>query len=203
MFQVLRAAPLRSSTQLARRSLHVHEHTAKGWMMENGIDCQRGITVSNLEDVKAAAEKLQKDYGTKLLVVKSAVLAGGRGKGTFDSGCVVSGRLPRYSSFCACMFPSAQIYFRSPPTKKFRGQAHFQDFFGCCSKILNHFQRLQKKYAKLAKLVFFNGCTHASLRFPKLPSPPRKTVSFWLLQILVEVQTPGGMEVLANTAPKK
>jgi len=70
----------------ARRNLHVHEHVAKAIMMERGIDCQRGVAVSRAEDVPPAAARLHTDFHTNWFVVKSAVLAGGRGKGVFDTG---------------------------------------------------------------------------------------------------------------------
>lgn len=64
------------------RSLYVHEYHGKNLMAEFGIDHQRGSAVSNVADVIKAADKVS----TPWYIVKAQVLAGGRGKGVFNTG---------------------------------------------------------------------------------------------------------------------
>jgi len=47
---------------------------------------QRGIVIQSVDEARTAAEKVQSQYKSKNLIVKSQILAGGRGKGTFDTG---------------------------------------------------------------------------------------------------------------------
>jgi succinyl-CoA synthetase beta subunit len=65
-----------------RRFLNVHEFVGKQLMGVYGIDHQRGFVVRSASEVAAATEKLP----TKNYIVKAQVLAGGRGKGTFNTG---------------------------------------------------------------------------------------------------------------------
>ena len=53
-------------------------------MQEAGINVPKGIICSTPDEVAAAAEKLKGDSGE--VVVKSQILAGGRGLGTFTNG---------------------------------------------------------------------------------------------------------------------
>ena len=53
-------------------------------MSEYGINVPPGIAVKSVEEVAAAAENLQDEEG--LVVLKSQILAGGRGLGTFTGG---------------------------------------------------------------------------------------------------------------------
>eukprot|EP01002_Notosolenus_urceolatus_P002247 NODE_1593_length_1362_cov_21.879665_g1321_i0.p1 GENE.NODE_1593_length_1362_cov_21.879665_g1321_i0~~NODE_1593_length_1362_cov_21.879665_g1321_i0.p1 ORF type:complete len:388 (-),score=117.60 NODE_1593_length_1362_cov_21.879665_g1321_i0:87-1250(-) len=55
-------------------------------MADRGIDIQRGIVTANADEVPQICDKLVELYGTQNFIVKSQVLAGGRGKGTFDTG---------------------------------------------------------------------------------------------------------------------
>ncbi|XP_059162998.1 succinate--CoA ligase [GDP-forming] subunit beta, mitochondrial-like [Physella acuta] len=64
------------------RWLNLHEYQSKKLMADNGIAVQKFQVASTKEDAAKVATKMNvKEY-----VVKAQILAGGRGKGTFDSG---------------------------------------------------------------------------------------------------------------------
>ena len=65
-----------------QRFLSVHEYQAKDIMRKHGLCVEEGYMAETLEQANAAIDKI----GTKLKVVKSQILAGGRGRGTFDTG---------------------------------------------------------------------------------------------------------------------
>ncbi|XP_077170378.1 succinate--CoA ligase [ADP-forming] subunit beta, mitochondrial [Paroedura picta] len=65
-----------------RRNLSLHEYLSMGLLKEAGIAVPHGLVASSPEE----AYQIAKDIGTKDLVVKAQVLAGGRGKGTFEGG---------------------------------------------------------------------------------------------------------------------
>jgi succinyl-CoA synthetase beta subunit len=69
--------------QQQQRFLNIQEYHAKELLGKFGIPHQRGIVVTSTDQVPAAAEKVQNDFKTTNFIVKSQVLAGGRGKGTF------------------------------------------------------------------------------------------------------------------------
>eukprot|EP01004_Peranema_trichophorum_P004402 NODE_3328_length_1371_cov_95.973558_g2894_i0.p1 GENE.NODE_3328_length_1371_cov_95.973558_g2894_i0~~NODE_3328_length_1371_cov_95.973558_g2894_i0.p1 ORF type:complete len:433 (-),score=94.27 NODE_3328_length_1371_cov_95.973558_g2894_i0:73-1308(-) len=71
-----------SSALVQKRFLNVHEYIGKDLMGQYSIDHQRGITIDNLDHVTEATKKLPSQW----YIVKSQVLAGGRGKGTFNTG---------------------------------------------------------------------------------------------------------------------
>lgn len=67
-----------------RRRLNVHEHIGLGVLRAAGVNVPRfGVASSGEEAKKVASSELK---GLSDFVVKAQVLAGGRGKGTFDSG---------------------------------------------------------------------------------------------------------------------
>jgi len=72
----------RSAAFAQRRFLNVHEYVGKELMGKYGVDYQRGFVIKTADEVLAATAKLP----TKNYIVKSQVLAGGRGKGTFNTG---------------------------------------------------------------------------------------------------------------------
>ena len=81
MHRFSRTAPaLLKTTQ--RRSLNVHEYTSKQFLRDYGCNTEFGIMATSIEEVKAACAKIK----TEKKVVKSQILAGGRGKGTFTDG---------------------------------------------------------------------------------------------------------------------
>ncbi|KAJ2740169.1 beta' subunit, partial [Coemansia sp. BCRC 34490] len=74
----LRTAP--KSQQV--RNLSIHEYMSANLLSEAGIKVPKGSVATTPEEAYQAAKKL----GTSDLVIKAQVLAGGRGKGHFDSG---------------------------------------------------------------------------------------------------------------------
>merc|ERR1719362_677198 len=76
------------SARVARtqvRNLDLHEHYAKSLLAKHGVRVQRGILAHNAEQAQANAKQLR-ESGARDLICKSQILAGGRGKGTFDTG---------------------------------------------------------------------------------------------------------------------
>ncbi|KAK5209496.1 hypothetical protein LTR41_005032 [Exophiala xenobiotica] len=65
----------------SKRHLSLHEHQAQGLLAEYGINVPNGRAAISVEDVGAAVTA----FGGNA-VLKSQILAGGRGKGSFDNG---------------------------------------------------------------------------------------------------------------------
>jgi succinyl-CoA synthetase beta subunit len=79
MFRALKNA-LPFGTQ--KRFLSIHEHSSMGLLKSYGITVARGEVATTASQAESIAKKL----GSKDVVVKAQVLAGGRGKGYFTSG---------------------------------------------------------------------------------------------------------------------
>ena len=56
--------------------MKIHEYQAKGLLSKFGVPVPRGHVAFNADDARAAAQNL----GTKVVVVKAQIHAGGRGK---------------------------------------------------------------------------------------------------------------------------
>ena len=67
---------------MQRRNLSIHEYLSMGLLNEYGIKTPRGKVASS----SAEAESIAKELKSEDFVIKAQVLAGGRGKGHFDSG---------------------------------------------------------------------------------------------------------------------
>src|SRR5258708_2436792 len=65
--------------------MNIHEYQAKQLLAQYGVAVPAGEVCDTTEKAKAIAEKIFAG-GEKLVVVKSQIHAGGRGKGTFKSG---------------------------------------------------------------------------------------------------------------------
>ncbi|XP_034279409.1 succinate--CoA ligase [ADP-forming] subunit beta, mitochondrial-like [Pantherophis guttatus] len=65
-----------------RRDLSLHEYLSMQLLKEAGVSVPKALVAKTPEEAFQAAEKI----GTEDLVVKAQVLAGGRGKGTFEGG---------------------------------------------------------------------------------------------------------------------
>ena len=65
--------------------MNIHEYQAKQLLAQYGVTVPPGDVCSTPEAARAVAEKVFAG-GAKLIVVKSQIHAGGRGKGTFKSG---------------------------------------------------------------------------------------------------------------------
>lgn len=76
---------LRQPNQLQQfRFLNVHEYQGAQIMAKYGINVPEGIPAFTVDDVKNAAAKLKDEKGE--VVLKSQILAGGRGLGKFTNG---------------------------------------------------------------------------------------------------------------------
>ena len=65
--------------------MNLHEYQAKQLLAERGVPVPPGEVCESAEAARKIAEQLL-TQGAKVLVVKSQIHAGGRGKGTFKSG---------------------------------------------------------------------------------------------------------------------
>src|SRR6201994_4836059 len=65
--------------------MNIHEYQAKQLLAQYGVSVPPGEVCDTPEAAKSIAEKLFAK-GEKMVVVKSQIHAGGRGKGTFKSG---------------------------------------------------------------------------------------------------------------------
>ena len=65
-----------------QRNLSLHEYLSMELLQEAGVSIPKGHVAKSPDEAYAIAKKL----GSKDVVIKAQVLAGGRGKGTFESG---------------------------------------------------------------------------------------------------------------------
>ncbi|XP_008822592.1 succinate--CoA ligase [ADP-forming] subunit beta, mitochondrial [Nannospalax galili] len=68
--------------QQQQRNLSLHEYMSMKLLEEAGVSVPKGFVAKSSDEAYAIAKKL----GSKDVVIKAQVLAGGRGKGTFSSG---------------------------------------------------------------------------------------------------------------------
>ncbi|ERE92096.1 succinyl-CoA ligase [GDP-forming] subunit beta [Cricetulus griseus] len=68
--------------QQQQRNLSLHEYLSMELLQEAGVSVPKGFVAKSPDEAYAIAKKL----GSKDVVIKAQVLAGGRGKGTFSSG---------------------------------------------------------------------------------------------------------------------
>jgi succinyl-CoA synthetase beta subunit len=71
--------------------LKIHEYQAKQLMAQRGIAVPEGIMATSVEDAAAAVSELVEKTGNPVVVLKSQIHAGGRGKGTFKEHPEVRG----------------------------------------------------------------------------------------------------------------
>ncbi len=65
--------------------MNIHEYQAKDLLASNGVQVPSGQSCQSVEEVQRAVTSLF-DEGETMVVIKSQIHAGGRGKGTFKSG---------------------------------------------------------------------------------------------------------------------
>jgi len=87
-----------------RRNLSIHEYRSHDLLRQYGIPVPKGAVAHNA----AEAEQVAKEIGTEDMVIKAQVLAGGRGKGSFDNG-LKGGVRVIYSPTEAKMFAEQMI----------------------------------------------------------------------------------------------
>ncbi|KAK7938696.1 hypothetical protein WMY93_002022 [Mugilogobius chulae] len=115
--------------QQQQRALSLHEYMSIGLLKEAGISVPEGKVASSSEEAYAVAKQI----GSKDLVVKAQVLAGGRGKGTFEGGLkggvkiVYSPEEARDISsqmivfICERRYPRREYYFAITMERSFQG----------------------------------------------------------------------------------
>ncbi|KAI1461129.1 beta subunit of gdp-forming succinate-CoA ligase [Annulohypoxylon moriforme] len=90
--------------QQQRRNLSIHEYLSADLLRKYGIDVPKGYNAKTASE----AEKVAKEIGGEDMVIKAQVLAGGRGKGSFDNG-LKGGVRVIYSPTEAKMFAEQMI----------------------------------------------------------------------------------------------
>jgi len=79
---VTRVKPLGLVTTTPVRNLNIHEYQSAQLMEKFGVNVPQGIAATTVAEAVAAAAEI----GDEEVVIKSQILAGGRGLGTFKSG---------------------------------------------------------------------------------------------------------------------
>lgn len=87
-----------------KRALSIHEYLSADLLRQYGVGVPKGANAKTAEEAKAVAKQI----GTDDMVIKAQVLAGGRGKGTFDNG-LKGGVRVIYSPHEAEMFAEQMI----------------------------------------------------------------------------------------------
>ncbi|EMR68667.1 putative succinyl- ligase subunit beta protein [Eutypa lata UCREL1] len=90
--------------QQQRRNLSIHEYRSADLLRQYGVGVPKGSNAASAGE----AEKIAKEIGTDDMVIKAQVLAGGRGKGSFDNG-LKGGVRVIYSPTEAKMFADQMI----------------------------------------------------------------------------------------------
>ncbi|KXJ96892.1 beta subunit of gdp-forming succinate-CoA ligase [Microdochium bolleyi] len=92
------------AVQQQQRNLSIHEHLSHDLLRKYNVGVPKGKNAYSA----AEAEQIAKDIGNDDMVIKAQVLAGGRGKGTFDNG-LKGGVRVIYSPTEAKMFAEQMI----------------------------------------------------------------------------------------------
>src|SRR6476620_5173802 len=72
--------------------MKIHEYQGKELFRQYGVPVPKGIVAFTPEEAEAAAARLISETGHDVIVVKSQIHAGGRGKGTVTRGGKELGR---------------------------------------------------------------------------------------------------------------
>lgn len=115
-----------------RRFLSIHEYLSMDLLKENGVSTPRG----KVAETPDQAEKVAAELNTEDLVIKAQVLAGGRGKGTFQNG-LKGGVRTIYSPAEAKMYAEKMI-----------GQKLITKQTGAEGRICNHVYICERLYAR-------------------------------------------------------
>jgi len=119
LYKTARAAPkllkLSSANLQAARNLNLLEYQSKGLLQDYGVTVQKFRVATN--DSEAAA--IPGEFPCEEYVIKAQVLAGGRGKGTFDNGFKGGVHLTKDPSkvpgLCTAMIGNKLITKQTPP----------------------------------------------------------------------------------------
>jgi len=101
--------------KVQNRNLNLLEYQSKGLLQDFGVTVQKFRVASN----EPEAEAIPKDFPCSEYVIKAQVLAGGRGKGTFDNGFKGGVHLTKDPSkvaeLCTAMIGNKLITKQTPP----------------------------------------------------------------------------------------
>ena len=61
--------------------MNLHEYQGKEILEKFNVKVQKGYVADNVEDAVKCAEKIKKETGSSVFVIKAQIHAGGRGKG--------------------------------------------------------------------------------------------------------------------------
>ncbi|KAI9875422.1 MAG: Succinate--CoA ligase [ADP-forming] subunit beta, mitochondrial [Pleopsidium flavum] len=106
-FKAVKETPVRSAGRQQRRGLAIHEYLSAKLLDSYGIGVPKGEVARSAAEAEAIAKSIGKERGDDM-VIKAQVLAGGRGKGTFDNG-LKGGVRVIYSPTEAKMFADQMI----------------------------------------------------------------------------------------------
>ena len=95
--------------------MNLHEYQGKEILSYYGVSTQKGIVVSDAEDAYSAAQKLNKETGTSIFVIKAQIHAGGRGKG---GGVKIAKSLDQVKEIAKTMIGMMLITPQTPPEGK-------------------------------------------------------------------------------------
>ncbi|KAK2734867.1 Succinate--CoA ligase [ADP-forming] subunit beta, mitochondrial [Myotisia sp. PD_48] len=101
---ISKSSPLGNFTQQPRRNLSIHEYLSANLLKSYGVGVPKGEVARTADEAEAIAKKI----GGEDMVIKAQVLAGGRGKGSFDNG-LKGGVRVIYSPTEARMFADQMI----------------------------------------------------------------------------------------------
>ncbi|PYH72551.1 succinate--CoA ligase (GDP-forming) subunit beta [Aspergillus vadensis CBS 113365] len=144
MFKLARSKPvtaaLRAATESSvqsrvaqqQRNLSIHEYLSANLLKSYGVGMPKGEVARSAEEAEAVAKSLGNDD----MVIKAQVLAGGRGKGTFDNG-LKGGVRVIYSPTEAKMFASQMI-----------GQKLITKQTGAAGRLCNSVYICERKFAR-------------------------------------------------------
>lgn len=69
-----------------KRNLNIHEYQAKSLMKKYNVDHQRGFILRSVDEVESVSQRVKNELKSENMILKAQILAGGRGKGVFDTG---------------------------------------------------------------------------------------------------------------------
>ena len=116
MSRVVARMPASRTVAVPRRCLNIHEYQSAALMSEKGVNVPFGLPASTVEEAVAAANTI----GDEEIVIKSQILAGGRGLGTFTNGLQGGVHVIKTSEVEECVRPPQPLRPALPPPQPLR-----------------------------------------------------------------------------------
>ena len=103
--------------------MKIHEYQAKKLLAERGVSVPKGDVADNPDQAAEIAERLMKETGKELVVLKAQIHAGGRGKGTFKEkpdlhGVMLARSVDEAREIAASMLGSTLVTKQTGPEGK-------------------------------------------------------------------------------------